>query len=128
VPKHEAAEGESGPPKDKVYTVGKDGTGQITEEGDDLDEVIEAIVTMANRLHASVHEIPDVYAPGTRRIPPERFDAATRLAFVSAGNALDYAYRLVDEIGRTARIRKLRRELSEEMKAAGLVGDPAEPT
>ena len=53
-------------------------------------------------------------------MPPESFDASTRLAFVSAGNALDYAKRLVEEKGRAARIRKLKHDLSVEMKAAGM--------
>lgn len=124
MPKHEAQDGNSGPPPEKVYQVGKDGSGHVTEKGEDLGEVISAIVTMADTLKNAVANIPDIYEMGSFRIPPEKFDASTRLAFVGAGNALDYAIRLVEDRGRTARIKKLRRQLSDEMRAAGLTGDP----
>lgn len=120
--KHEAAE--AGPPPKKVFTVHKDGTGTVDAEGEDLMEVIQAIVKMAINLETTVKSVPDVFV--NNKIPPEKFDASTRLAFVAAGNALDYAIRLVEELGRTGRIRKLRRQLAEEMRAAGLTGDPAQ--
>lgn len=94
-------------------------------EEEDLGDVIRAIVDLANELHDEFFNVPEV-ADDTARVDPKKFDAATRLAFVSCGNALDYGIRLVREKGRAERIRRLRRELAEEMRAAGLTGDPAD--
>lgn len=91
---------------------------------EDLGDVIRAVADMANELWEEFFNIPTV-ADANGFADPEKFDAATRLAFVGCGNALDYAIRLVKEKGRSERIRKLRRELSKEMRAAGLEGDPA---
>jgi hypothetical protein len=90
---------------------------------EDLGDVIRAIGDMANELHEEFFNIPNL-ADGTGVVEPEKFDAATRYAFVSCGNALDYAIRLVKEKGSAARIRKLRKELADEMRAAGMSGDP----
>ena len=57
-------------------------------------------------------------------ILPEKFDLPTRLAIIHAGNAIDYAVRRVEDIGRERRIHKLRSDLASEMRAAGLEGDP----
>lgn len=94
-------------------------------DSDDLTDVIHALVRLAEQLLDSFLNIPGIMEDDGK-IKPEKFDAATRLAFVSAGNALDYAKRLVDEKGSAARILKLRKELAEEMQAAGLTGDPAD--
>jgi hypothetical protein len=91
---------------------------------EDLGDVIRAIDDLANELHDQFFAVPDVCDNGGR-VDPEKFDAATRQAFITAGNGLDYAIRLVTEKGRDLRIKKLRKELSEEMRAAGLTGDPA---
>jgi hypothetical protein len=109
-----------------VTTGGKEPDQAATiEDKEDLGDVIRAIDNLANELHDAFFAVPDVAENGGR-VDPEKFDAATRLAFVSCGNALDYAIRLVTEKGRGLRIRKLRKELSEEMRAAGLTGDPAD--
>jgi hypothetical protein len=98
---------------------------ETVADKEDLGDVIRALADLANELHDQFFAVPDVYEASTMRVPPERFDAATRQAFVTAGNGLDYALRLVVEKGRDLRIKKLRKELSEEMRAAGLTGDPA---
>ena len=92
---------------------------------EDLGDMIRAIDELANTLHDEFFNIPGL-TDDNAAVDPESFNAATRLAFVSAGNALDYAIRLVKEKGSAARIKKLRVELAREMQAAGLVGDPAE--
>jgi hypothetical protein len=90
---------------------------------EDLGDVIRAITDMSNELWEEFFNIPGL-AEDSGRVDPEKFDGATRYAFVSAGNALDYAIRLVKEKGSAARIRKLRKELADEMRAAGMTGDP----
>lgn len=92
---------------------------------EDLGDVIRAIGDMAAELHEAFFAVPDVAEP-SGRVDPEKFDGATRYAFVACGNALDYAIRLVSEQGRALRIKKLRRELADEMRAAGITGDPAD--
>lgn len=96
---------------------------ETVADKEDLGDVIRAIGDMAGELHEVFFAVPDV-ADDTGRVDPESFEAAIRHAFLSAGNALDYAIRLVAEKGRAARIKKLRRELAEEMRAAGMTGDP----
>lgn len=92
-------------------------------EREDLGDIIRALVDLANELHTEFFNVPGAADDGGF-VDPKNFDAATRLAFVSCGNALDYAIRLVSEKGRAERILRLRRELAEEMRAAGLTGDP----
>lgn len=90
---------------------------------EDLGDVIRAIGDLSAELHGEFFNIPGLAEPGGR-VDPEKFDGATRYAFVACGNALDYAIRLVKERGSSERIMKLRRELAEEMRAAGITGDP----
>jgi hypothetical protein len=122
----------------KHYQVNKDGTGQLVREtvdlpgGQDILEVLDALIVMATDLRAAAEGIPG-YAkyltapegePSRAIIPAEKFDASTRLAFVTAGNALDYALRLIEDIGRRERINDYRAKLAAEMRRAGLEGDP----
>jgi hypothetical protein len=117
------------PPGHPKHTDGKQPDAAATVAEEDLGDVIRAIEGLAAELSEEFFTVPDI-AEDSGRVDAEKFDAATRLAFVSCGNALDYAIRLVREKGRALRIKKLRKELSEEMRAAGLTGDPTdgEPT
>ena len=96
----------------------------------DLGDVIRGITELASELSEVFFSIPDLYEEGTFRVPPERFDASMQQAFITAGNALDHAVRLVAEKRGMARVMLLRKELSEEMRALGMTGDPlgASPT
>lgn len=129
--RHEAPEPTAPHGNPAVWRVDKDtGQGELIDEadlrseGENFGEVVDAIVSMASRLHDAVHAIPNIMDKGSFRIGPEKFDASTRLAFVNAGNALDYAYRLIEDKRIDAVIKKLRRELAEAMRVAGLTGDP----
>jgi hypothetical protein len=116
----------TGPPGEQVtaeHVSAEANPNQTAAEPEDLGDVIRAIEDMAGELFTEFFAVPDVAEP-SGRVDPEKFDAATRYAFVAVGNALDYAIRLVSEKGRALRIKKLRRELSDEMRAAGITGDP----
>lgn len=89
----------------------------------DLGEIIRGIQDLAQELADAFFAVPGI-TDNQMRVDPEKFDTATRYAFVACGNALDYAIRLVTEKGRALRILKLRRELADEMRAAGITGDP----
>ena len=82
----------------------------------------QRIVEMANQLRNKVSEIPGIYAPGTFNIPPEKFDASTRLALIQCGNSLDYAISKIDRKAKYARIDLLRWCLA-EAKYHALEGD-----
>jgi hypothetical protein len=89
----------------------------------DLGDIIRGIGELASELHALFFSVPDV-ADSTGRVDPEKFDAATQQAFITCGNTLDYAVRLVSEKRGKLRVMQLRKELAEEMRALGLTGDP----
>lgn len=89
----------------------------------DLGDLIRGIGELASELHQVFFSVPDV-ADESGRVDPEKFDAATQQAFITAGNTLDYAVRLVSEKRGHKRILQLRKELAEEMRALGLTGDP----
>jgi hypothetical protein len=90
----------------------------------DLGDIIRGIHDLAAELSGEFFAVPDISDEETGRVDPEKFDASTQQAFIACGNALDYAIRLVRERGSSARIMKLRKQLAEEMRAAGLTGDP----
>lgn len=102
-----------GKPPDQMSTV---------DDGD-LGDVMRAILKLANDLHDEFFAVPSL-VDDQGKVDAKKLDAATRLAFVSCGNALDYAKRLISERGHHERIRKLRTELAEEMRAVGMTGDP----
>jgi hypothetical protein len=89
----------------------------------DLGDLIRGIGELASELHQVFFAIPDV-ADESGRVDPEKFDASMQQAFISCGNALDYAVRLVAEKRGHKRILQLRKELAEEMRALGMTGDP----
>lgn len=96
---------------------------QASAPKEDLGDVIRGIGDLSGELHTQFFAIPNI-ADGQGRIDPEKFDTATRYALVSAGNALDYAIRLISERGSFERITELRHQLAQEMRAAGMTGDP----
>lgn len=116
----------------RVYRVDSSGQGrletptEVTTPGSDVDgdliPLLMGVQRMADDLCKAVDNVPDLKNDGV--IAPDKFDLSTRLAIVHAGNAIDYAVRRVEDIGRERRIMKLRSELAHEMKAAGLEGDP----
>lgn len=123
--------GQSAQPETPIYRVGRDGTGRLetpteattpARDAGDLTVLVMAVQQMADDLCKAVDAVPDATKDG--KLTAEAFDLSTRLAIVHAGNAIDYAVRRVQDIGRERRIMKLRRELAHEMKAAGLEGDP----
>jgi hypothetical protein len=93
----------------------------VRDDGD-LGEMLNCIVEMANDLRHKVSEIPGIYTPGTFEIPPDKFDASTRLAFIQCGNSLDYAISKVSRKAKYARIDLLRWCLA-EAKYHALEGD-----
>lgn len=109
---------------DKVYRVNRDGSGEMVNaeeraKENDLGVVIDHIVGMAMDLLTVFQAIPDR--------SDDMFNASVRQAYLNAGNALDYAFRVTDEIRGNANAFRLRRELAEEMKHLGLSGDPIIP-
>jgi hypothetical protein len=108
------------------YVVNKDGTGELKPERHDgaapapqgdLGVVLDTLVQMAEDTKLAYDSVPN------RR--DEMFSAAIRQAYVTAGNALDHAFRLTDELRRSERVKTLRSELAEEMSFLGMEGDPA---
>lgn len=89
----------------------------------DLGDIIRGIGELAGELHQVFFSVPDV-TEESGRVDPEKFDASTQQAFIACGNALDYAVRLVSEKRGKLRVMQLRKELSEEMRALGMTGDP----
>jgi hypothetical protein len=111
------------PASDGVKQSAQQASVNTSSGAQDLGEVVRGIVDLAAELSEAFYAVPDV----TREdftVDPEKFDTATRYALVACGNALDYAIRLFTEKGRGMRIIKLRKELAEEMRAAGMTGDP----
>jgi hypothetical protein len=120
-----------------IYRVDKSGQGRLESPtaatspdvdnldnlGGDLMPLIMGVQQLCDDLIKAVDGIPDVKQDGV--IQPEKLDLSTRLAIIHAGNAIDYAVRRVEDIGRERRILKLRSELAHEMRAGGLQGDPA---
>jgi hypothetical protein len=102
------------PKHDRVYQVNKDGTAQIRDgeqvraEDGDLGVVIGALVQMAQDLQQCYATVPDR--------TDALFNAGARQAFLTAGNALDYAFRLVDDIHTRQTIAYHRRELEAATK------------
>lgn len=89
----------------------------------DLGDVIRGIVELADELRQVFFTIPGV-ADETGRVDPQKFDASMQQAFITAGNALDHAVRLVSEKRGWLRVAELRKELSDEMRSLGITGDP----
>lgn len=98
------------PKHDRVYQIHKDGSAEIRDGAapglaadGDLGVVVGALVQMSMDVQTTFTAIPDR--------TDALFNANVRQAFIAAGNALDYAFRLVDDIHVQQSIALHRREL-----------------
>lgn len=118
-PKHQPRQHPEQPTPGEV----KQPASQASAPEPDAGDIIRGIGELAGELHEVFFSVPGI-TDSTGRVDPDKLDANMMQAFVTAGNTLDYAVRLVSEKRGYARVRLLRKELAEEMRALGLTGDP----